>query len=479
MAHFPKISVIIPAYNANEHLAQALESVLAQKYPNLQILVINDASTDHTRVVAQQYGKFIDYVENTVNLGITKTRNLGLSLASGAYIAWLDADDVWTHSHLAVLVPWLIAFPHLQLVQGLLQKQLLLQGGPGYEDFGRSYANVNLGTMLFRRSVFDELGGFDEQFSVSEDTEFWLRLRACQIEMRIVPHTVLLYRQHVQNTTLHLNIHTSQFIHALRHSLLLRRSQTTQASDLPPLKQVRLPNLCWTTARPLVSVIVPSFNRASMIGQALDSIFAQSYPHIEVIVVDDGSTDQTREIVQSYAGVCYHFQPNQGAASARNAGLQQAQGEFIAFLDSDDVWESEKLIWQIELLLARPYLDFVLGQVQHYLDEDTPVPKSWVRPSLYLQPYNGYLLSCLLAKRTCFTQVGEFDATYRVSEDADWFFRARDAGLQSVVLQKVVLHRKIHHGNLTHRTQEIQRTLLQLTRSSLQRKRLANFKKTT
>ena len=260
--------------------------------------------------------------------------------------------------------------------------------------------------------------------------------------------------------------------------MAIRRAQTGQAHDLPPLKKVELAPLCWATERPLVSVIVPTYNRAPIIGQALESIFAQTYTNIEVIVIDDGSTDGTAEIVQSFAGVRYHFQSNHGAASARNTGLQLAQGNFIAFLDSDDSWESNKLLQQVELLLSRPQLDFVLGQVQHYLDKDTPVPKSWVRPSLFLQPYNGYLLSCLLAKQTCFAQVGKFDSTFQVSEDADWFFRARDAGLQSVVLQDVVLHRKIHNGNLTHRTQEIQKTLLQLTRSSLQRKRLAAIKAT-
>ncbi|HUN21894.1 MAG TPA: glycosyltransferase family A protein [Anaerolineales bacterium] len=208
MAHLPKISVIIPAFNAEAYLAQALESVLAQNYPNLEILVVNDASTDNTATVVEQYAKSVCYVENSKNLGIAKTRNLGLSMASGDYIAWLDADDAWTRSHLAVLLPWLMAYPHLQVVQGLLQRQLLNPYDASYNDFGKPYANVNLGAMLCRRSVFEQFGEFDAQFAVSEDTEFWMRLRAYSVEMRVVPHTVLLYRLHLQNTTLPLTIHT-------------------------------------------------------------------------------------------------------------------------------------------------------------------------------------------------------------------------------------------------------------------------------
>lgn len=93
----------------------------------------------------------------------------------------------------------------------------------------------------------------------------------------------------------------------------------------------------------LVSIIIPAYNRAHLVGDAIRSILAQDYPHKQIIVVDDGSTDNTREVVQAFAGIEYHYQPNQGQAAARNAGLRLCRGEYLASLDSDDIWHTDFL----------------------------------------------------------------------------------------------------------------------------------------
>jgi glycosyltransferase involved in cell wall biosynthesis len=107
--------------------------------------------------------------------------------------------------------------------------------------------------------------------------------------------------------------------------------------------------------RPVVSVVIPAFNAARYLGEALDSVFGQTLTDLELVVVDDGSTDETPQVVQGYGSrVRYVRQPNAGVASARNRGVAESSGRYVAFLDADDVWLPGKLERQLEALAARP-----------------------------------------------------------------------------------------------------------------------------
>jgi len=109
----------------------------------------------------------------------------------------------------------------------------------------------------------------------------------------------------------------------------------------------------------LVSIIIPTYNRAHLLADAIRSVLAQDYPHKQLIVVDDGSQDATRQLVSGFAGVEYVYQPNQGQAAARNAGLRQCRGEYMASLDSDDIWEPDFLSSGLAQLRQRPDLGLV------------------------------------------------------------------------------------------------------------------------
>lgn len=114
---------------------------------------------------------------------------------------------------------------------------------------------------------------------------------------------------------------------------------------------------------PFVSVVIPAYNMAVYVAEALDSVFRQSFTDYEVIVVDDGSTDSTREIVGRYgARVTYFYQPNQGLAVARNSGLRLSAGEYVTYLDADDVWESDNLLVKVHALRAVPCLGGVFSE---------------------------------------------------------------------------------------------------------------------
>lgn len=221
---------------------------------------------------------------------------------------------------------------------------------------------------------------------------------------------------------------------------------------------------------PLVSVVVPIYNGARFLRQALDSIAAQDYRPLETVVIDDGSTDASAAIARSDPGVRYLSQANQGVALARNAGIGASTGPFLAFLDQDDVWSPSKLSLQVGHLLAHPELGFVLAHERLFLEPGCPPPR-WLKRELLARDHAGYVVGTLTARRAVFDVVGLFAATYRIASDIDWLLRARDAGVAMTVLPETLLHRRIHEGNHSHQAGQAVTELLGALRARTARQR--------
>src|SRR5215212_8886473 len=126
-------------------------------------------------------------------------------------------------------------------------------------------------------------------------------------------------------------------------------------------------------ASPLVSVVIPCYNQAHFLGEAIESVLAQSHPNFEIIVVDDGSPDDTSEVAARYPGVRLVRQENQGLSGARNAGLARSEGEYVVFLDSDDRLLPEALEAHLEHLETRPECAFVSGYYKLMADDGSPL----------------------------------------------------------------------------------------------------------
>ena len=220
---------------------------------------------------------------------------------------------------------------------------------------------------------------------------------------------------------------------------------------------------------PLVSVIVPVYNAEKYLAATLGGVIAQDYRPIEVLVVDDGSTDGSGDIARGFPEVRYFHQPNQGPAVARNVGIENARGELIAFLDADDTWMPTKLSLQVRYLLDHPETTFVLARQRIVLDAGVERP-SWLKEELLTEDSVGYLPSTLLTRRSVFEQIGGFDPKAVPSEDADWFFRAKDAGIPMGVVQEVLLEKRVHDSNISGSATS-QARLLQALRSSIRRQR--------
>jgi glycosyltransferase involved in cell wall biosynthesis len=225
-----------------------------------------------------------------------------------------------------------------------------------------------------------------------------------------------------------------------------------------------------TEQQPLVSVVIPVYNGARYLRAALESVFAQTYRSFEVIVVDDGSVDDSGKIAQSFPEVHYIHQENRGVAAARNTAIAVARGEFLAFLDQDDLWTPEKLRLQIGHLLSHPDLGYSLTHQQFFLEPGATLP-AWFRKELLSSVHTGWVLGTLVVRRTVFDTVGNFSTGYSAANDSDWFFRAKAAGIPMAVVPELLLLKRIHGANDSGRSKEILSELLKVVKTSLDRQR--------
>ena len=225
---------------------------------------------------------------------------------------------------------------------------------------------------------------------------------------------------------------------------------------------------------PLISCIVPVFNGQRYLREALDSILSQTYGPLEVIVADDGSTDRTAEFVAGYGEKVQRlWQPNAGPSAARNLGLGAAHGEFVAFLDADDLWHPEKLARQMARFEARPELDLcVAGYQNFWIPELIGEDERYLDPRLR-RPTAGYVnTSTLLVRHRVFETVGQFNRELRLAEDVEWFMRAYERGLVVELLPDVLLYRRFHHANVSRTlTAQYPDVLVHLVKASLARRR--------
>jgi glycosyltransferase involved in cell wall biosynthesis len=221
-------------------------------------------------------------------------------------------------------------------------------------------------------------------------------------------------------------------------------------------------------AAPLVSVIIPAYNRERLLPDALASVAAQGCDSLEVIVVDDGSTDGTARVAESHdAPVRCVIQEHRGVSIARNRGLRESRGELIAFLDSDDLWPASSLAHRLDLLRANPGADIVYGKTRvHNL-----VPQTTLRRYRDGEAIHHPSFGSMLVRRTVFDRIGLVNETFDHSEDIEWLCRAKEAGVPMLLTDEVVLEYRIHGGNMTSESVTNRQFLFRALKQSLDRRR--------
>ena len=228
-----------------------------------------------------------------------------------------------------------------------------------------------------------------------------------------------------------------------------------------------------TEKGPLVSVIIPVFNGEKYLREAIESILAQTYQATEIIIVDDGSTDSSPVIARSFAPrIRYFHQNNSGISAALNRGIELSRGSFLAFLDADDLWKEDKLMRQMAVFDNNPDVDFVFGQVKQFfsseLDEDQ---RKKVRIPAEIMP--GIFKGCMLVRRSSFFRVGTFETSWKIGDFIDWYLRAMEKSLKSIVLNEGLMLRRIHADNTGIRERKSRSEFVRILKASLDRRRSA------
>ena len=274
-----------------------------------------------------------------------------------------------------------------------------------------------------RKSVFEVVGNFDDNYQVGEDSDWFMRARDAGFKLGIVEKTLLYKRVHLQCLSSQTELSRKNLLKIVKASL-----QRAKFADK-------------------VSVVVPVYNGEKYLREALDSVLNQSAKPFEVLVIDDGSTDTTVEIARQYGErIRYIRRSNGGAAAARNDGVKNATGNYIAFLDADDYWDKQKLALQLQEIKKTGAAKMIFGMVSQFHSPETGenFRQQYQCPS---QPIKGSHAGAMLMKREDFLKVGFFSTEYKTGEFIEWYQRAQESGMTSAFLPEVLMHRRIHPLN--------------------------------
>lgn len=200
-----------------------------------------------------------------------------------------------------------------------------------------------------------------------------------------------------------------------------------------------------------VSCVIPAYNAERYLERALTSVIEQSRPPEEIIVVDDGSTDGTADVLAAYGSrLRVVRQANSGPAAARNRGIEMATGELVCFQDADDEWHRDKLAKQLALLDASPDVGMCITHLRNVWAEHLDAERRGLGQHAFANDPPGYVFQTSLIRRNVFERAGMLDEKLRRAEDVEWFARARDAGIVLAIVPEVLVYRHLHGQNTAH-----------------------------
>lgn len=382
------ISIIVPIYNKEDYLPQCLDSIINQSYTNFEVLLVNDGSTDSSGIICQEYAERdsrFRYIEKE-NGGVSSARNLGLERSEGAYITFIDSDDWVEFNYLEVLYNALrennadVAISSYKSyyldgkfylrVYSSQEEEFLRIGKRNRDVFLEEFPKLGklnhdfhcIASKLFKRELL-ESQKFDESINYGEDLYFFFNLYLKMQSIVYVKEATYIYRQHGTNITLNfteslalqeIQIHeqilksaesqgiaTFYYLEKLKYLVSLRIEQFPYSDAIKNYETIvsEFENRV-TYPQPLISLIVPIYNVANYLGLCLDSITKQTYSNIEILLINYGSSDGSKEICQEFVNrdrrFHYFERENGDLSDARNVGIIHSQGEFISFIDSDD-----------------------------------------------------------------------------------------------------------------------------------------------
>ncbi len=435
----PRVSVIIPCYNQAQFLTEAVESVVNQSFTDWECIIVNDGSPDYTsdiarQIVAKYPDKRIGLIEKR-NGGISDARNTGIKNSKGKYILPLDADDSIHPKMLEKAVSLLEAHPEIAIaytdVKHFGVENRIVYAGE-YDFKQLSIQNHLNYCALFKREAWESTGGYNSNMHLGyEDWDFWISCGEKGFYGKRIPEPLFMYRVKKTSRDTKARKHHSELVAqiVLNHQNLYSKNIIDNAKSI--IEKCSHKKL---TFHPLVSVIVPTYNRPDTLKTTLDSIAFQTYKNVEVILVNDAGEDVS-DIVKSYhdrISVNYILHSrNKGLAASRNAGISAAKGKYIAYLDDDDIFYEDHVETLVNLLETSDYKIAYTDAYRAYQEKENgryvskrkDIPYSFdFDPDLILAQ-NIFPVLCIMHEKSCLDEVGVFDESLTTHEDWDLWIR--------------------------------------------------------
>ena len=391
----PKVSIVIPVYNGANFMREAIDSALRQTYKNIEVIVVNDGSNDdgETDMIAKSYGRKIRYYQKQ-NGGVSTALNLAIGKMTGEYFSWLSHDDTYEPEKIERQIDYLVKNDMIG-EKVILYSDYKLMGKKGKflancvkdhnelvnkPEYALLKGNVNGITLLIPKAAFSDHGLFDTNLRCTQDYDLWRRMFRTYRPVHmtgLVTNTRIHARQDTNANPLVVSEGNKLYMElindlSVRDIRRLERSEyifykemadflkSTPYNEAQKYCQQQVDSIYearsneFSEADYLVSVIIPTYNRVNETIRAIKSALAQTYKNIEVIVVDDGSTvsiKPIKELAKKNKKIrLIELGKNLGASTARNTGIKEAKGEYVAFLDSDDEFIKGKIEKQAKLM---------------------------------------------------------------------------------------------------------------------------------
>lgn len=363
----PKISVIMSEYNTPpDYLRASIESILSQTFKDIEIIIVDDCGKNDLDSITEEYkDKRIRVIKNNKNIGLVESLNKAITASKADILARMDTDDIADENRLEEQYNFMINHEEYSVV-GTLANEFSknsttgVLGKPG-EKTAKSLAygdSIIHPSVMMRKKDIQSVGGY-KNYKRAEDLSLWFELVMKGFRLFVIDRVLLNYRVNEEDYSkrkfktrggeikarlhyYHLtkapvlaylviiksivsSILPTRIVAFFRRKIILKPGRENERFD----------------KRPLVSVIIPVYNCAEYIGECIDSVAEQTYDNIEIIVVNDGSKDGSENIIKDkrkrYRNILYYKQRNEGVSAARNLGIKKARGEYITFVDGDDL----------------------------------------------------------------------------------------------------------------------------------------------
>lgn len=448
-----RVSVIVPVHNGRRYIIRCVDSILCQLGSDMELIIVDDGSTDGTfNLLKETYAgeKKVVLVWNSVNMGCAAARNQGIKLSRGEFIGFCDSDDEWTEGMLEKQIANFALNSDSQIV--FVGDKTILDDKSERTELLAEYAKkdkIHLRNALVKKEVFETIGLFDESMRRRSDKEWLIRAKSSGCKGCLLDEP--LYIRHIQDDGL-----------SATSSVGRERKRLIIDAFIRGIRRQYVDNEC----RYDVSILIPVFNAGKYVKEAIESCKSDKYS-CELIIVDDGSTDDSLHVVSrlikesardmDFAGIAadgkeklpvtFVTRCHKGQASSRNDACRCARGRYILYLDADDFFLPGVIDIMMDTALQNPDAMLVSALCRDFISPDLTEEEA-SKLKINPEPYRRMLAGCMLLKRELFDTVGLYDESMPTSETAQWVLKIRDAGLRIHEIDTVVLARRYHKENL-------------------------------